>query len=181
MLEHLQGNGWKISLIIIVTVSTFFFIKKSIQMYKRLTNKRLLIHSGIRDIDRMDGFLFEEYLKYLFKALGYRPQVTKKSGDFGADLVLKGKSKIVVQAKRYGYKNNVSLDAVREVYASQAYYKADEAWVITNSFFTKQAKELAQACNVKLLGRKELQKFIYKINPKEKPKEFIEHRGSMSS
>ena len=127
-----------------------------------------MIQSGIKDIDRMSGYDFEDYLKVLFKKLGYKPQVTKKSGDFGADLVLKGKNKIVIQAKRYGYKNNVSLDAVREVYASKAFYKADEAWVITNSFYTKQAKMLAEACGVRLLNRYDLQKFIVEINPDKK-------------
>lgn len=125
-----------------------------------------MIRSGIKDIDRMSGYDFETYLKVLFKKLGYRPQVTKKSGDFGADLILVGKNKIVIQAKRYGYKNNVSLDAVREVYASKAFYNADEAWVITNSFYTKQAKLLAEACGVKLLNRYDLQKFIVEIESK---------------
>src|SRR5690625_5763781 len=99
--------------------------------------------------------------------------VTKKSGDYGADVVLKGKNKIVIQAKRYGYKNNVSMDAVREVFAARSYYKADEAWVITNSFFTKQAKELAKACGVKLLNRYELEKFIVQINPEKTPNEVV--------
>lgn len=129
--------------------------------------------SGIKDIDRMDGYQFEEYLKVLFKALGYRPMVTKKSGDYGADVILKGKNKIVIQAKRYGYKNNVSMDAVSEVFAARSYYKADEAWVITNSFFTKQAKELAKACDVKILNRYELEKFIVQINPEKTPKEVV--------
>ena len=127
-----------------------------------------MVQSGIKDIDRMSGYDFEDYLKVLFKKLGYKPQVTKKSGDFGADLVLKGKNKIVIQAKRYGYKNNVSLDAVREVYASKAFYKADEAWVITNSFYTKQAEMLAEACEVRLLNRYDLQKFIVEIDPDKK-------------
>lgn len=84
------------------------------------------------------------YLKALFQQLGYKPHVTQKSGDFGADLVMKGKDKIVIQAKRYGIKNRVSLSAVQEVYGAKAYYKANQAWVVTNSYFTKQAK---RACS----------------------------------
>jgi len=133
--------------------------------------------SGIRDIDRMKGYQFEVYLQVLFKEIGYRPIVTQKSGDYGADVVLKGKNKIVIQAKRYGYKHKVSMDAVREVLAAMFYYKADEAWVITNSFFTKQAATLAKACGVKLLNRYELKKFIVKINPTKQPKQFT-RKGS---
>lgn len=134
-----------------------------------------MVQSGINDIDKLDGFQFEEYLKVLFKKLGYKPVVTQKTGDYGADLILQGKNRIVIQAKRYGYKNNVSLDAVREAYAAKAYYKADEAWVITNSHFTKQALELAKACDVKLLDRHDLQKFIVKINPEQTAKNIFEN------
>ncbi len=135
--------------------------------------------SRIKDIDRMQGYQFEEYLKVLFKELGYRPIVTEKSGDYGADVVLKGGNKIVIQAKRYGYKNNVSMDAVREVLAAMFFYKADEAWVITNSFFTKQAKVLAKACGVTLLNRYELERFIVKINPTQQPKQFTRKRREL--
>lgn len=71
----------------------------------------------------MDGLQFEVYLKALFKELGYKPEVTKKSGDFGVDIVLKGKNKIVIQAKRYGNKNRVGISAVQEVYAGKRIIK----------------------------------------------------------
>lgn len=122
-----------------------------------------MVRSGIKEIDMMSGYEFEEYLKALFKRLGYKAVVTKKSGDYGADLVLKGRKRIVVQAKRYRKKNNVGINAVREVYGAKAYYEADEAWVVTNSYYTRQANELARKCNVKLLNRDELQKFIVQV------------------
>jgi len=159
--------------VFLLFIYLFPHIKKIV---KRKKYQQLMIKSGIKDIDRMDGYQFEEYLKVLFKVLGYRPMVTKKSGDYGADVILKGKNKIVIQAKRYGYKNNVSMDAVREVFAAKYYYKADEAWVMTNSFFTKQAKELAKACDVKVLNRYELEKFIVRINPEQMPKEILKKR-----
>ncbi|WP_449355689.1 restriction endonuclease [Virgibacillus natechei] len=149
-----------------------FVFPKLIKYIKKKKRFNLMKKSGIKDIDRMQGYQFEAYLKVLFKELGYRPIVTQKSGDYGADVVLKGRNKIVIQAKRYGYKHNVSMDAVREVLAAMFFYKADEAWVITNSFFTKQAKTLAKACGVTLLNRYELEKFIVTINPTQQPKQF---------
>lgn len=137
-------------------------------MYRKFRERRILkriAKSGIRYIDKMDGRQFEVYLKALFRELGYSPMVTKQSNDFGADLVLKGKNRIVIQAKRYGMKNRVGISAVQEINAAQAYYKAHEGWVVTNSVYTRQAKELAEACNVKLIDRVELQKLINKINP----------------
>lgn len=154
--------------IFIKIVCFIFLISLVVSMpswIKKIHYKKKMLRSGIKDIDKMSGFEFENYLNYLFAELGYKPQVTKKTCDFGADLVLQGPNKIVVQAKRYGYKNNVSLDAIREIFAAQAYYGADEAWVITNSFYTKQAIELAKACNVKLLNRHDLLEFIIKVDP----------------
>lgn len=144
--------GWK------VLKGTFRMIKK-----RRIMNR--MSKSGIREIDQMDGFQFEVYLEALFKKLGYRPLVTAASHDYGADLILKGRNKIVIQAKRYGMKNRVGLSAIQEIHAAKTYYKAQEAWVVTNSIYTKNAKHLAKACGVKLLDRVELQKFINKVNP----------------
>ncbi|AIK35470.1 restriction endonuclease family protein (plasmid) [Bacillus pseudomycoides] len=124
--------------------------------------------SGIQYIDKMDGYQFEVYLKALFRELGYHPEVTKRSCDYGVDVVLKGKNRIVIQAKRYGVKNRVGIRAVQEVYAGKAYYKADEAWIVTNNAYTKQAEELAKACNVKLIDRVGLQHLINKVNPEQK-------------
>ncbi|WP_395940537.1 restriction endonuclease [Bacillus wiedmannii] len=127
-----------------------------------------MAQSDIGFIDKMDGFQFEVYLKALFRELRYRPEVTKRSCDYGVDVVLKGRNRIVIQAKRYGIKNRVGIRAVQEVYAGKAYYKADEAWIVTNSVFTKQAEELAKACQVKLIDRLELQNLIHKVNPEQK-------------
>ncbi|WP_253187253.1 restriction endonuclease [Paenibacillus sp. GP183] len=48
----------------------------------------------------MDGRQFELYLGLLFKALGYKTEVTLSAGDYGADLVIeKNGVRTVVQAK----------------------------------------------------------------------------------
>ncbi|RIM90957.1 restriction endonuclease [Staphylococcus xylosus] len=126
--------------------------------------------ANIKDIDRMDGLDFEFYLSVLFKELGYKAVVTNGSHDFGADLILKkGNQKIVVQAKRYGYKKNVSIGAIQEVFASQRYHNADESWVITNSYFTKSAIKLAKPCNVILKDRYALTKWILSIQSDTTP------------
>nr|WP_277949730.1 restriction endonuclease [Priestia endophytica] len=85
--------------------------------------------------------------------------------NFGADLIMKGQQKVVIQAKRYGRKNRVGISAIQEVYGARAYYKADEVWVITNSFFTKSTRALAEACDVQLFDRKALQELILQVNP----------------
>lgn len=122
--------------------------------------------SGIREIDNMDGHQFETYLRALFKELGYTSEVTQGASDYGADLVMKNdKKKVVVQAKRYGFKNHVGIRAVQEIYAAMPYYKANQSIIMTNSFYTASAKTLAKACNVRLLDRTDLVYFINQVNP----------------
>lgn len=117
------------------------------------------INSGIKEIDVMTGIQFEHYLKVLFRNLGYTVNITKASGDFGADLVIsKYDKKIVVQAKRYF--TSIGIKAIQEVYSSKQYYGADEAWVVTNSFFTEAAKKLANVNEVVLIDRQRLIELI---------------------
>lgn len=153
---------------------SFHILKWSVRKIREIRILKRMAKSGIHYIDKMDGFQFEVYLKALFRELGYRPEVTKRSCDYGVDVILKGKNRIVIQAKRYGIKNRVGIRAVQEVYAGKAYYKADEAWIVTNSVFTKQAEELAKACQVKLIDRFELQNLINKVNPEQKAKDVYE-------
>jgi restriction system protein len=95
-------------------------------------------------------------------------EVTRASGDFGADLVLKKEGKkIVVQAKRYS--KNVGLKAVQEAQASIAYYKANEAWVISNRDYTEEAKALAKSNGVRLINRSELINMMLKLTPTAVP------------
>lgn len=157
---------------LLLAAACTLIIKKVVKRVRSSKSEKKLAASGIKDIDKMDGYQFEEYLKVLFKKLGYKASVTKKSGDFGVDLVLKSNNhSIAVQAKRYGFSNKVSIKAVQEVYAGAKIYDADESWVITNSHFTKKASELAEACNVRLVNRQQLQELILKIKPNKTPAE----------
>lgn len=105
-----------------------------------MVSEQRLRKSGILEVDKMSGRRFEEYLQALLNTKGYYVQLTPESGDYGADLILSTKGKkIIVQAKRY--KKNVGVKAVQEIATAKSHYKADECWVITNSYFTKQAKK----------------------------------------
>lgn len=123
---------------------------------RRLAAGRYL-RMKMKKVDKLSGRAFEEYLKVQFKNLGYRVVLTEFSHDYGADLILKKRGeKIVVQAKRYG--KNVGIAAVQEVVGAIAYYNADRAMVVTNSGFTKSARNLAKQNDVELWGRYDIQK-----------------------
>lgn len=128
----------------------------------RFTQNQILKNSGINEIDKMDGERFERYLNSLYKSLGYQSELTKRTGDFGADLILtKDRKRIVVQAKRYS--NNVGIKAVQEANSARSLYHAVESWVVTNSYFTKAAITLAESNSVKLINRDQLIKLILSV------------------
>jgi restriction system protein len=133
-------------------------------VFRSNREKERLRSSGIKDIDAMGGIEFEYYLKELYLSRGYSAEVTSASGDYGADLLLKkdGK-KIVVQAKRYT--KDVGIKAVQEVMGAKSYYQAEQAWVVSNSYFTKAARALAARSNVLLVDRDELIDYILAMNP----------------
>ena len=112
----------------------------------------------LAEIDSMSGIHFEEFCSHLLMYIGAfnggNIHTTKKSGDFGADLIiscLDGK-KIAVQCKRSDY--NIGISAVQEVVASKTYYRADACMVLTNRKFTPSAKNLAISNGVVLCDRR---------------------------
>ncbi|HDX9588878.1 TPA: restriction endonuclease [Bacillus pseudomycoides] len=155
---------WKREFLIpIVMVSAAIIL---LYIYVHVKKLRELRQSKICDIDKMNGHQFEEYLGVLFQKLGYQTQVTKASGDFGADLILqKNNKKIIVQAKRYG--KNVGISSVQEIVGAKAFYKADETWVVTNSKFTPAARKLASANRVVLIDRERLIQLGVKVNKRK--------------
>ena len=103
-----------------------------------------------KEMPEMDGFQFEEYVASLMVANGYENvKVTKKSGDFGADIVAEKQDvKYVVQCKYYT--SQVGIESVQQIYAAKIHYDAHVAIVATNSVFTKAAQTLATNVGVVL-------------------------------
>lgn len=169
------GFSWQMTLLFFIGVATFYFTRNvDVTLYavigtafamivaavwKKVRVQPPATHTMTHHIDDMTGVEFEEFLVRLFKKQGYRATMTKTSGDFGADLVVKGNGEtIVVQAKRY--KSSVGVKAVQEIIAAIRMYDADSAWVVTNSYFTKQAQTLAKHNDVRLIDRDELLSII---------------------
>jgi restriction system protein len=116
-------------------------------------------------IDRLSGEEFEQFLRTWFRGHGFhRIRTTKKTRDYGADLIMKKHfHTYVVQAKRYD--GNIGVHAIQEALAAKAYYNADQAIVITNRYFTYSARTLAKVNDVILMDRETL----FGIRPKTSP------------
>ena len=103
----------------------------------------------------MTGLEVEPLLAQLFRAMGFQVQVTKASGNLGADLILeKLGERTVVQAKRY--RSKVSNSAIQQAVAAKTHYRRHRALVVTSSYFTEGAKELAASTDVPLWDRDKL-------------------------
>jgi len=96
------------------------------------------------------GIEYEYYVENILRAMGYNIQRTAKTGDQGVDLIVEqNEIKMAIQCKFY--QRPVGNKAVQEVIAGQIFYNCNCAAVISNSTFTKSAKQLAKNSNVILL------------------------------
>lgn len=135
--------------------------KQNMHTGKKLGEEDLTIER----IDIMSGIEFEHFLNDLFSKDGYKTEITKASGDQGADLIVeKFGERTVVQAKRYS--NAVSNSAIQEVVAAKAHYNCSRTIVITNNYFTKSAIELAYSNKVELCDREMLKSKLEEYNLK---------------
>ncbi|WP_260563313.1 restriction endonuclease [Bacillus safensis] len=156
-------NTWNVLFIVfavIVMIGVCYHVANYLSKNK---NKKKFVKSGIKDIDYMNDFQFEQYLAYMFSANDYKVQVTPERKGFRADFIIKKSgAKIVVQAKRQ--KAKVGIKAIQEIVTAKNHYKAEESWVITNNFYTKGARELAESNDVKLLDRYKLIELMTALN-----------------
>lgn len=132
------------------------------QYLKDLTTPKNNLKTTLTDIDLMSGREFEIFIAELFQKLGYTTKVTPESNDQGIDvLAIKRETTIAIQAKCYS--GVVGNHAIMEAVAGKAYYSADKCMVVTNSTFTKRAKELAAKNNVTLWDRKILEEKLLEV------------------
>lgn len=132
------------------------------------------------EIDKMTGIEFESFVKNLLQKLGYQNvQTTKASGDEGVDIIAySNRKKIAIQCKRYN--NKVTNSAIQEVFSGKHFYNCQEAYVITNWYFTQNAINLAKKLKVKLIDRKSLFDLVEqsKGNSLQEHKEYQQSKGN---
>lgn len=116
------------------------------------------MHSNDKDYDKMEGHEFEYYCAKLLRSNGFKNvEVTQGSGDHGIDILAqKDKKTYAIQCKCYS--SNIGNSAVQEAHAGKTIYDRDIAVVLTNRYFTKQAKEEAKILEVELWDRDYLKK-----------------------
>lgn len=110
--------------------------------------------------DNMDGYSFEYFCADVLKKNGYyNVKVTQGSGDQGVDILAERDNiKYAIQCKHYS--QPVGNKAVQEVYTGMRFYHCHVGIIMTNSYFTQSAKELAKENGIVLWDRDYLFKFL---------------------
>lgn len=111
-------------------------------------------------VDDMTGIQFENYVAERLIAAGWSDvELTPASGDHGVDVLGTWDGvRYAIQCKRY--RSSVDTKAIQEVYTGRGVYGTDRAVVITNSTFTRQAKEMADKLDVELWHVDKLEEFM---------------------
>jgi len=108
-------------------------------------------------------FEFEGFIAQLFRKMGYQTEVTRKTGDYGIDVIAKDKNDtIAVQVKQFKHGNNVSNLIVQQVLGAMWKVKANKAIIITTSDFTIQAKVQAREAPIELWNLQTLKSTVRK-------------------
>ena len=122
----------------------------------KMLNSYSEIVGTIAEADRMEGHEFEYWCADLLRKNGFTGvEVTPGSGDQGVDVTAeKGGIRYAVQCKCYS--SDLGNTPVQEVNAGKALYKCQIGAVMTNRYFTKGAKDLADATGTLLWDRDKL-------------------------
>ena len=114
------------------------------------------------DYDAMKGHDFEYYCADLLRKIGFiNVEVTQGSGDHGID-ILAEKDDITYAIQCKCYSSNIGNTAIQQAHTGKSLYHRDVAVVMTNQYFTQQAKEEAVTLGVKLWDRDKLNALINK-------------------
>ena len=136
---------------------------------------------NLYEIDQMDGHSFEYFCADVLNRNGFsNVTVTKGSGDYGIDILAErnGQS-FAIQCKRYN--GRIGNKAVQEALSGCVYYGYDIPVVLTNSYFTEQAKETARRTNVELWDRETLMSFISTAYPSNAAFKYSSRQASKSN
>ena len=98
----------------------------------------------------------------VLKHRGFTGYLTSTSGDHGADIIA------TRNGTRYANRRTIGRQAVSEAVGAKANYGCTGSMVITNSWFSHQARDHARATGTVLVDREGLAMWITEIREKEK-------------
>lgn len=114
--------------------------------------------------NNIDPYEFEQLVADIWENHGYETTVTQGSQDKGIDVRAHQETpveqELLIQAKAYSEDNKVGSEEVQRYSALKQQEDADSVAIVTTSSFTKQARELADDLDVKLIDRESLTELV---------------------
>ena len=107
-------------------------------------------------LQQMDPYEFEHFVADLWARMGWETTVSTASADKGVDITARKSSPydqlLLIQAKRYGPNTTVGSPDVQQ-YASlrHQFENVDKVLIVTTNGYSRQAREIAEDLNVKLI------------------------------
>ncbi len=136
------------------------FLKKLSLKFNVDISSELPMDYEENDFDSLNGYDFELWCANLLRKNGYKSvEITRGSGDQGVDIIAeKDGIRYAIQCKRYS--TDIGNKPIQEVVAGKSYYKCQIGAVMTNRYFTKSAKELANATGTLLWDRDKIKQLL---------------------
>lgn len=130
-----------------------------------------------QDIQSIDPYDFEELVAKLWDNKGYTTNLRKKSNDKGIDIeAKKGDIKEVIQVKRYSEGNKIGSADVRKYATLYQQTDANNVVLVTSGGVTKQARDLADDLNIKIIDGsgvvRQFNKYSIKTNNKNSKRSY---------
>ncbi|RBQ31447.1 hypothetical protein CRU92_06655 [Arcobacter sp. FW59] len=120
-------------------------------------------NDSMDNIDAMNHYEFENYIKEVFKSKGYSSTLTDKvPSEYGADVIaIKDIEVIAIQCKHSSNQNSFGREAMYQLHSeAKTFYKATRLIAITNSIFNSNAMNLAKVHGIEVIDRKNLLEII---------------------
>jgi restriction system protein len=132
--------------------------------FRRLRRQRQKLQAlSMVDVHVMDGLEFEKYVATLLRDRGFTDVALTEKYDYGVDIIaVKDGIRWGVQTKRH--KDMVGVDAIRQVVTALNHYKCQRAMVVTNSFFSRFAKNTAESNDCVLIDRDMLAEWMIQFS-----------------
>jgi hypothetical protein len=119
--------------------------------FKETDVRRFLIDSIPSRFSNLNPAEFTSFMAHVFRTDGYEVDEILKNRDLNPNLIAKKEGiSLVIRALRYTPDQLIKVSEIQQAAASRDFYETDQAWIVTTSSFTDDAKKEADRLDVEL-------------------------------
>ena len=128
---------------------------------KRCAAEADRLYDELKNIRYLTGLQFEHFLASVFRVLRCGAEVTRASGDFGVDLIVRShnEERVAVQAKNVS--GRVGNTEVQKLYGGMSIHRCSRSLIVcTSSKYSRSARKAASKLGVTLWGLEDLRRIL---------------------